>query len=73
MSPGSVPAIVVRAGEMGAFTLSRDWTGWVPAFWQLGDEAHIRDVTGGGNAFLGGLLAGLFITQGDFRIGGYFS
>lgn len=69
MSPGPVPAVVVRAGERGAFTLSPQWTGWVPAFWRAGEEKHIVDVTGGGNAFLGGLIAGLFLSQGDFQVG----
>lgn len=68
-SPGPVPAIVVRAGEKGAFTLSANWTGWVPAFWQPGEEAHVVGVTGGGNSFMGGLLAGLLLTDGDHRAG----
>ena len=29
------------------------------------------DPTGGGNAFLGGLLAGLLISDGDFRVGAF--
>lgn len=62
---GRVPAIVVRAGEHGSFTLSEDWTGWVPAYHQ--NVGKVLDVTGGGNAFMGGLLAGL-LTTGDFRV-----
>ncbi|BEJ05958.1 hypothetical protein CcaverHIS641_0304800 [Cutaneotrichosporon cavernicola] len=58
--------IVVRAGADGAFALSSDWKGWVPAFWRVGEESHIVDVTGGGNAFVGGLLAGLLLTR-DLR------
>ncbi|WOO84512.1 putative protein [Vanrija pseudolonga] len=62
---GPVPAIVVRAGADGAFTLSRDWTGWVPAYFQ--DGSRVVDPTGGGNSFFGGLLAGLVLSDGDYR------
>lgn len=48
--------------------LSTQWSGWVPAYWRPGQEAHIVDVTGGGNAFIGGLLAGLMLTN-DHRAG----
>lgn len=60
--------IAVRAGENGAYVLSKEWSGWVPAYWRLGEEGHIVDVTGGGNAFMGGMLAGMVLT-GDFRTG----
>ena len=62
-------AIIVRAGEMGSYTLSDGWTGWVPAFWRAHEQDRVVDVTGGGNAFLGGLMAGLLLSDGDFRIG----
>ncbi|KAL1406933.1 hypothetical protein Q8F55_006345 [Vanrija albida] len=62
---GPVPAIVIRAGADGAFTLSREWTGWVPAYFQ--DSTRVVDPTGGGNSFFGGLLAGLALSDGDFR------
>ncbi|ODO00263.1 hypothetical protein I350_06892 [Cryptococcus amylolentus CBS 6273] len=66
------PAIVVRAGELGAFTLSPDWTGWVPAFWREEEQSQVVDVTGGGNSFLGGLLAGLLLSNGDIKAGDVF-
>ncbi|KLT41647.1 Ribokinase-like protein [Cutaneotrichosporon oleaginosum] len=58
--------IVVRAGADGAYALSYEWSGRVPAFWR--DGSRILDVTGGGNAFMGGLLAGLLLTN-DMRAG----
>lgn len=33
---------------------------WVEAFWK--DQSRVKDVTGGGNSFLGGLGAGLALT-----------
>ncbi|KIR69343.1 hypothetical protein I314_00453 [Cryptococcus bacillisporus CA1873] len=66
-SDSQLPAIIVRAGELGAYTLSTSWTGWVPAFWTKVDQSRIVDVTGGGNSFLGGLVAGLLISDGDIR------
>lgn len=68
-SDSQLPAIIVRAGELGAYTLSTSWTGWVPAFWTKVDQCRIVDVTGGGNSFLGGLVAGLLISDGDIRTG----
>lgn len=67
-SSGDIPAIVVRSGPRGAYTLSSQWSGWVPAYWRPEEPSHIVDVTGGGNSFLGGLLAGLLLTN-DYRAG----
>lgn len=61
MYGGRVPIIVVRAGEKGSFTLADDWAGWVPAYHE--NLSKVQDVTGAGNAFMGGLLAGLFATN----------
>lgn len=68
-SGSQIPAIIVRAGELGAYTLSSNWTGWIPAFWTKEDQGKIVDVTGGGNSFLGGLVASLLISDGDMRTG----
>nr|ODO01320.1 hypothetical protein L204_02048 [Cryptococcus depauperatus CBS 7855] len=62
------PVIVVRAGELGSFTLSSSWTGWVPAYWRESEREKVVDVTGGGNAFLGGFLAGLLVSSGDTKV-----
>ena len=70
--------VIVRAGAMGSYTISPEWRGWVPAFWK--DQSRVVDPTGGevgreraevlgGNAFLGGLCAGLLISGGDWRTG----
>ncbi|WVQ93903.1 hypothetical protein IAU59_000981 [Kwoniella sp. CBS 9459] len=62
-----IPSIIVRAGELGTYTLSEEWRGWVPAYWREDEQNHVVDVTGGGNAFLGGLCAGLLISNGNIR------
>jgi sugar/nucleoside kinase (ribokinase family) len=59
--------IVVRAGADGAYARAPEWQGWVPAF-HNSSTGGARDVTGGGNAFMGGLLAGMLLT-GDVRAG----
>ncbi|GLB33586.1 putative pfkB family carbohydrate kinase [Lyophyllum shimeji] len=58
--------IIVRSGEMGAFVKSLKSEGrWVDAFWTASadDAGRIVDVTGAGNSFLGGLAAGLLLTN----------
>lgn len=60
---------IVRAGAMGSYTVSAGWSGWVPAYWTKEEQAQVIDVTGGGNAWMGGLCAGLLISNGDYRAG----
>lgn len=62
-------AIIVRAGALGSYTLAPDWTGWVPAYWSHDKQDQVIDVTGGGNAWMGGLCAGLLLTDGDYHAG----
>jgi sugar/nucleoside kinase (ribokinase family) len=59
--------IVIRCGEMGAYVKSRAREGmWIDAFWNSREDSKkIVDVTGAGNGFLGGLAAGLWLSQGD--------
>lgn len=66
-----VPAVIVRAGGLGSYTLSDAWKGWVPAYWREDEQERVVDVTGGGNGFLGGLCAGLLLSDGDFRSGAW--
>jgi sugar/nucleoside kinase (ribokinase family) len=66
---GPRTAIVVRAGPLGSITVSDHWQGWVPAYWRAHEQNRVVDVTGGGNAWLGGLCAGLSLTRGDMRSG----
>ncbi|EIM81412.1 Ribokinase-like protein [Stereum hirsutum FP-91666 SS1] len=40
---------------------------WVPAYWTQEEKGEVRDVTGAGNSFLGGLVAGLHFTKDDAR------
>ena len=65
----SVPAIIVRAGRLGSYTLSSQWSGWVPPYFGSQDQRQVIDPTGGGNGFLGGLCAGLLISGGDMKLG----
>lgn len=65
----SRPTIIVRAGSLGAYTISDSWTGWTPAFWTAAEQSQVVDPTGGGNGFMGGLMAGLLLTGGDMRAG----
>ena len=65
-------AVIVRAGAMGSYTLSKSWTGWIPAYWTDLDQDKVIDPTGGGNSWLGGLLAGLLSSDGDMKTGRYF-
>ncbi|KAI0035582.1 Ribokinase-like protein [Vararia minispora EC-137] len=56
--------VVIRSGEMGSYVLSRGHGGeWIDAYWQ--DQSKVIDVTGAGNAFLGGLAAGITLESGD--------
>ncbi|KZW04333.1 Ribokinase-like protein [Exidia glandulosa HHB12029] len=65
LAKGTRDAVIIRSGAMGAYVLTRDRSLWVPAFWMPQDAERVVDVTGAGNAFLGGLAAGLHLTDGD--------
>lgn len=58
--------VIVRSGEMGAYVKSLASGGrWIDAFWtsSADDAGRVVDVTGAGNSFLGGLAAGLLLTN----------
>lgn len=42
---------------------------WVDAVFGEEDQHRVVDVTGGGNGFLGGLGAGMVVTEGDVEEG----
>lgn len=63
----TMPAIIVRAGELGAYTLSDSWTGWTPAYWTVDQQDQVVDPTGGGNGFMGGLMAGMLLSGDNLR------
>jgi sugar/nucleoside kinase (ribokinase family) len=50
-------AIVVRAGKDGCYIATRIQSKWLPAYHQ--SPERVKDPTGGGNAFLGGLAVAL--------------
>lgn len=63
---GYTGSVIIRSGEMGAYVETRGKEGrWVEAYWTSADSGKIVDVTGAGNAFLGGLAAGLLLENGD--------
>ncbi|KAH7344550.1 Ribokinase-like protein [Rhizoctonia solani] len=63
--------VIIRCGAMGAYAATmgagavKGW--WTPAYWTPEDEGAVVDVTGAGNAFLGGLSAGLYLSNGNVR------
>ncbi|EJD53853.1 Ribokinase-like protein [Auricularia subglabra TFB-10046 SS5] len=67
LSHGVRDAVIIRSGALGAYLLTRDTSLWVPAFWSEQDTRKVVDVTGAGNAFLGGLAGGLHLTDGNLR------
>lgn len=58
-------AIVVRCGEYGCLTMTKDEAFWLPSF-HTAASPRIVDTTGAGNAFLGGFTVGLQ-TTGNLR------
>jgi hypothetical protein len=76
--------VIVRCGALGS-CIARQRYGnvshtqesvelhWIGAYWtaEIAPDFrdHIVDVTGGGNAFLGGLAAGMKLTNGDLLEG----
>ncbi|KAF9646979.1 Ribokinase-like protein [Thelephora ganbajun] len=67
-------SVVIRSGALGAYVASRAAKGrWVEAFWGPDDLHRVIDVTGAGNAFLGGLGAGLKFTQDVYEAALYAS
>jgi len=56
--------IIIRSGALGAYMKSERTKGaWVDAYWTKEDNHEIVDVTGAGNGFLGGLAAGLILSD----------
>lgn len=64
-------AVIVRSGALGAYTLPAGGAQgrWVDAYWTEKDRSKVVDVTGAGNSFLGGLVAGLEKASGDIYEG----
>ncbi|GAA6000030.1 hypothetical protein JCM10207_006020 [Rhodosporidiobolus poonsookiae] len=68
---GALGAVVIRSGPLGAYAIRRgeEKGVWVPAYHAYGEEGKgkVVDVTGAGNSFLGGLMAGLVLHPGDLK------
>lgn len=76
LDEGAAKHVVIRSGKMGCFVKTRDGFGtpstsagtWLPAYYQPDTvEGKVVDVTGAGNAFLGGLIAGLSLEDGNIE------
>lgn len=63
------PSVVVRAGKLGSYAIWPGGEAFTPAYWRETDQGRVRDTTGGGNAFLGGICAGLMLSGGDLQRG----
>lgn len=62
----SIPIICIRAGALGCLIcLKNADLHWVPAFHTVDQSYKIVDVTGAGNAWLGGFTAGLALAGVD--------
>lgn len=62
----SIKSLVLRCGKLGSYISvpSSGVTFWVDALHSK-SQNMVKDVTGAGNAFLGGLIGGLEIHNGD--------
>ncbi|KAI0080739.1 Ribokinase-like protein [Panus rudis PR-1116 ss-1] len=61
-------SIIIRSGALGAYIMTRGRGGrWVDPFWTAEDASRVVDVTGAGNAFLGGLSAGLLAEKDVYK------
>ncbi|CED84062.1 Carbohydrate kinase PfkB [Phaffia rhodozyma] len=61
----SEASVVLRCGKLGACVGTRTHgIRWVPSYWHA-SASEVKEVTGAGNSFLGGLMAGLEVEQGD--------
>ncbi|KAH9853707.1 Ribokinase-like protein [Lenzites betulinus] len=69
VGPEGRGSVIIRSGAMGACIAQRGQPNvWVDAYWGgPGSAAKVVDVTGAGNSFLGGLAAGLVLSNGDVR------
>lgn len=62
--------VVIRWGKEGCLVATESgMVKKVPAYWTEQDQDRVVDVTGGGNAFLGGLVAGMRISNGKLEEG----
>lgn len=72
---GLPSTVIIRSGKLGAYVQQAAHSGrdrsmaqdglWIPAYYRNSDK--VVDVTGAGNAFLGGLMAGLHLENEDIQ------
>ncbi|OCF35948.1 pfkB family carbohydrate kinase superfamily protein [Kwoniella heveanensis CBS 569] len=60
--------VVVRCGRLGAcIGTVEGGLKWCPAYFEGEQEHRVRDVTGAGNSFLGGFVAGLSVSDNPYE------
>ncbi|GAA5925844.1 Mak32p [Sporobolomyces koalae] len=69
---GATGVVIIRSGAWGSYTLQRgeERGFWTSAFYPYDNakaQKQVKDVTGAGNSFLGGLMAGLVRYPQDLR------
>ncbi|OJT10494.1 hypothetical protein TRAPUB_12932 [Trametes pubescens] len=69
IGPNGTGHVIIRSGALGACVAQRGQPlTWIDAYWSGPEGAsRVVDVTGAGNSFLGGLAAGLVLSNGDVR------
>nr|XP_031857663.1 uncharacterized protein CI109_006942 [Kwoniella shandongensis]KAA5524735.1 hypothetical protein CI109_006942 [Kwoniella shandongensis] len=61
--------VVVRCGRLGACVGTKaGGLKWCPAYFDEVDSDRVKDVTGAGNSFLGGYIAGLSICNDPYEV-----
>jgi sugar/nucleoside kinase (ribokinase family) len=55
--------VIIRCGSKGCLVFTAKEISHIPAYWTAQEQARVVDVTGGGNAFMGGLVAGLDLSD----------
>jgi sugar/nucleoside kinase (ribokinase family) len=65
--------VIIRVGALGCLVLTSSSITRIPAYFGEDDQDKVKDVTGGGNAFLGGVVAGMQLTDGRSLVEGKFT
>ncbi|ODN92057.1 pfkB family carbohydrate kinase superfamily protein [Cryptococcus wingfieldii CBS 7118] len=60
--------IVIRCGSLGSCVGTKQGgLKWCPAYWDRENSKRVKDVTGAGNSFLGGYVAGLHLSDNPYE------
>ncbi|KLO20550.1 Ribokinase-like protein [Schizopora paradoxa] len=67
VGPGGQGYVIIRCHDLGSYVACRQRGVWIDAYWTNNNARRVVDVTGAGNAYLGGLSAGLYYTHDVFE------